>query len=128
MRIEEHLAAYQEHRDSIFKWSLEIQGLEKSQRTIGLNASRGIIELLAIFLHKHKLIDEGFQLNHRWFKSAHVAKRLPEFKDKKRILNELVALENLCENLAYGTQKPVEATKKAVESFKALEANIQRLE
>ncbi len=127
MRVDEHLAAYQEHRDTIFKWALEIQGLEKSQRTLGLNASRGIIELLAVFLHKNKLIDEGFQLNHRWFKSPKVAERLPDFKGKGKIIKELVALENLCETLAYGTQKPLETTKEAIERFTALEKDIKEL-
>ena len=82
MRVQEHLSAYQEHRNAIFKWSLEIQGLDNSQRTIGLNASRGILELLSAFLHRGKLIDEGFQLNHRWFKSAKVSERLPDFANK----------------------------------------------
>lgn len=46
MKEEDHLKAYQEYRDNIFSWALEIRGLEKSQRTVGLNSSRAIVELL----------------------------------------------------------------------------------
>lgn len=65
MKEDDHWKAYQEYRDNIFSWALEIRGLEKSQRTVGLNASRAIVELLSVYLHRKKLVDEGFQLNHR---------------------------------------------------------------
>lgn len=82
MKEEDHWKAYQEYKDNIFSWALEIRGLEKSQRTIGLNASRAIVELLSVYLHKKKLVDEGFQLNHRWFKTERVSEKLPDFKNE----------------------------------------------
>lgn len=121
MRIEEHQNSFEEHKRIIFKWALEVEGLEKSQRIIGLHASRAIIELLSIFLHKNKLVDEGFQLNHRWFKSDKVISKLPEFGNKTEIVIKLVELENLCERLSYGTQKPTKDTEKAIELFTQIE-------
>lgn len=124
MREEDHWKAYQEYRDSIFSWALEIRGLERSQRTIGLNASRAITELLSACLHKRKLVDEGFQLNHRWFKSEKVSERLPEFENKEIILQKMVLLENSSENLAYGSPKPLEKIKQIIELFTEAEKQI----
>ncbi len=108
MRIETHQEAFDVHKKAIFTWALEIEGIERAQRIVGLHASRGIIKLLGILLHKKQLIDEGFQVNHRWFKSPKVLQKFPAFPDKETILTKLMALELLCENLSYGTAKPVE--------------------
>ncbi len=80
MKEEDHLKAFQEYKDNIFSWALEICGLEKSQRTVALNASRAMVELLCAYLHRKKLVDEGFQLNHRWFKSEKVSEKLPDLR------------------------------------------------
>ncbi|GFO96185.1 hypothetical protein ig2599ANME_0372 [groundwater metagenome] len=85
MKEEDHLKAYQEYKDNIFMWALEIRGLEKSQRTVALNASRAMVELLSVYLHRKKLVDEGFQLNHRWFKSGKVSEKLPDFENKEAV-------------------------------------------
>lgn len=121
MKIEEHQEAFETHKRAIFKWAIEVEGLEKSQRIVGLHASRGMIELLSILLHKKKLVDEGFQLNHRWFKSEKVAGKLPDFENKKEIISKMVKLENLCEALAYGAQKSVSRTEEGIKLFKELE-------
>lgn len=127
MKEEEHYKAYQEHREAIFKWALEIRGLGKSQRIVGTHASRAIVELLSMSLHKKKLVDEGFQLNHRWFKTEKVADRLPEFKNKVEIVKGMVALENSSETLSYGAPRPVESTKRVVELFNELEEKIKAM-
>ena len=124
MRIDAHKDAFEVHKRAIFKWALEIEGLEKSQRIVGLHASRGILELLSILLHKNKLVDEGFQLNHRWFKSERVAERLPEFDSKREIITKIVKLENICKTLSYGTEKPVSKTEEAIKLFQELEEKI----
>lgn len=121
MKIESHREALEEHKNTIFKWALEVYGLEKSQRIVGLHVSRASTELLSIYLHKHNLIDEGFQLNHRWFKSPKVGERLPEFPNKEQITKKMSELENLSESLTYGTEKPVEETKAAIKLFKEIE-------
>jgi len=112
MKEEDHLKAYQEYKDNIFAWALEIRGLEKSQRTVGLNASRAIVELLSVFLHRKKLVDEGFQLNHRWFKSKTVSEKLPDFKNKEPVLEKMISLENSSETLAYGAPNHLNVQRK----------------
>lgn len=117
MKEEDHLKAYQEYKDNIFSWALEIRGLEKSQRTVGLNSSRAIVELLSVYLHRKKLVDEGFQLNHRWFKSEKVSEKLPDFKNKSELLKNMIALENSSEALAYGAPKSKENIKEIIWLF-----------
>lgn len=68
MKIENHLESYKEHRETIFDWALKVKGLKNSQRVIGLHASRGIIDLLMVYLLKKGVIDSGTMINHRWFK------------------------------------------------------------
>lgn len=127
MRIESHQEAFEVHKKALFKWALEVEGLERSQRIVGLHAPRGIVELLSVVLHRKNLVDEGFQINHRWFKSEKVSDRLPDFSGKKEIIRKMVELENLCENLAYGTQKPVSSSEQALRLFSELEEAIGRL-
>jgi len=124
MKEEEHYKAYQEHKEAIFQWALEIKGLDKSQRIVGTHISRAIVELLAVFLHKKKLVDEGFQLNHRWFKSEKVSEKLPEFKNKREIIKQMIILENSAEALSYGIPKPVEQTRKIITLFNEIERKI----
>ncbi len=126
MRLEEHKEAFEIHKRAIFKWAIEVEGLEKSQRIVGLHASRGILELLSTMLHKKKIVDEGFQLNHRWFKSDKVSDKLPDFENKKEIISKIVKLENLCEALSYGTQKPVNKTEEAIKLFRELEEMLNK--
>ena len=126
MKLESHEESVEEHKNIICKWALEVQGLEKSQRIIGLHASRAAIDILSIFLHKNKLVDDGLQLNHRWFKSEKVVEKLPEFPSKNSIIKKMVELENLCETLTYGTQKPVEKTEKALKLFREIDGVLNK--
>ncbi len=119
MKEEEHLNAFNEHR-AVIDWAID-RGIEKSQRIIASHASRGAIELLSYYLHKKNKIDSGFQLNHRWFKSPRVGSRLPEFEKKELLLPKLIKLETLCENLAYGSQKPSVEVRKSVELLNEVE-------
>ncbi|MFQ6137249.1 MAG: hypothetical protein ACE5PM_08725 [Candidatus Hydrothermarchaeales archaeon] len=124
MKKEDHWKAYLEYKDNLFYWVMEVRGIEKSQRTIGLNVSRGIVELLSYFLHEKKLVDEGFQLNHRWFKSSKVSEKLPDFGNKNAIVEKMMELENLSEKLIYGAPKTLEKIKRALELFRDLEETI----
>ena len=112
MKIENHLESYKEHRETIFDWALKVKGLKNSQRVIGLHASRGIVDLLMVYLLKKSVIDSGTMINHRWFKSKSVLERLPEFKNKGEICNEIMMLEILCEDLTYGAPKSEEKIKR----------------
>ncbi len=82
---------------------------------------RGIVELLSYFLHEKKLVDEGFQLNHRWFKSGRVGERLPDFENKGAVVEKMVELENLSEKLIYGAPKTLEKIKRTFELYRDLE-------
>lgn len=125
MKEKEHKEAFEVHKRTIFEWALDVQGLENSQRIIGLHASRGIVELLSEFLHQKKLISEGFQLNHRWFKSEKVMEKLPQFNSKEEIVKGLIKLENLCENLSYGKKKSSQEIEEVVSLFTKLEEKIK---
>lgn len=125
MRPELHIEAFEERKDTIFKWAVEARGIEKSQRIIGDNASKGIVELLSFYLHKNKLVEEGFQINHSWFKSDNVFLKFPGFDNKKTIISKMVELERLCEKLSYGTPKPVDLAKLAIGLFNELESLIK---
>ena len=127
MKEEEHIEAFEVHKRAIFKWALEIEGLEKSQKILGLHASRGIVELLSLFLHKKKLVSEGFQLNHHWFKSEKVFSKLPDFENKKEIIGKMVKLENLCEILSYAKKRPINEIENIISLFKELEELINKL-
>ena|SRR3989344_1320712 len=128
MKIEEHQESFEEHKETIFRWALEVKGLEKSQRIIGLHASRAAIDLLSIYLLQKGKISSGKQINHRWFKSMRVMDKLPEFKGKKEAVGRIVELELLCEKLTYGSKRPEGEIKKALELFNELENKIRGLE
>lgn len=125
MKIEDHVKAFEQHKRTIFRWALEVLGLKDGQRIIGLHASRGIIELLSVLIHKTGKVDMGFQLNHRWFKSKNVSERLPNFPEKDKIISKITELENLCETLSYGSEKPEYDTERALLLFKELEKMIE---
>lgn len=121
MKHESHMQAFNERKETIKRWGIEIRGIENSQRIIGDNASKAIVELLSLYLHKNKLVEEGFQLNHSWFKSDKVAGRMPEFDNKNKVIGKMIELEKLCEKLSYGVPKESEKIKKALNLFDELE-------
>lgn len=125
MKIENHLEAYKEHKETIFDWALKVKGLKNSQRIIGLHASRGIVDLLMVYLLKKGVVDSGTMINHRWFKSKSVLERLPEFENKKAICNEIIKLELLCEDLTYGAPKSEERIKETILLFNQLEGRLK---
>ena len=127
MNPADHLAAFEVHKETIFVWAVGTYGADRAQRVIGLHASCGIVELLSTFLHRAKLVDDGFQLNHRWFKSATVERRLPEFPGRDAIVERLVRLELLSEALAYGSPGQSRKLAEALELFQELEKRIKEL-
>ena len=125
MKPEFHLQAFEERKETILKWAVEVRGIEKSQRIIGDNASKAIMELLSAYLHNKKKVDEGFQLNHTWFKSEKVYERLPEFENKRKIVSKIIKLEKICELLSYGIPKPVQRAEDVLKIFGEFEAIIK---
>jgi len=126
MKIDQHEKAFEEYRKNIMEIALT-RGLLESQRTIGFSASRGIVELLSIYLHKINKLDIGAQLNHRWFKSEKISEQLPDFRGKAKILKDMILLENLSESLSYGSEKTLDDIKTVVELFNKLEKAIMEL-
>lgn len=127
MKPEIHLQAFEERKETIFRWAIDVRGVENSQRIIGDNASKGITELLSAYLHQKRKVEDGFQLNHAWFKSDKVVERLPEFEKKSAIMTGMIELEKLCEKLSYGAPKPVDSAKRAVDLFRKLEQEIKSI-
>ena len=125
MKLESHKESYQEHKETIFDWALKVKGIKNSQRIIGLHASRAIVDVLAIYLLKRKLIDPGMQINHRWFKSKSVLEKLPEFENKEKIITQMMRLELICEDLTYGSPRSEEKIKEALLLLNKLEAELK---
>ena len=71
-------------------------------------------------------MEEGFQLNHTWFKSERVRERIPDFEQKDIILHKIITLEKLCEKLSYGAPKPVEKLHEVLQLFQELETLLKR--
>ena len=124
MKIENHIESFKEHKETIFDWAIKVKGLKESQRIIGTHASRAIVDLLAVSLLKRHVIDQGIQINHRWFKSKRVMEKLPEFDGKKQIISKMIELELICEDLTYGSPRSEEKIKKAIILFKELEEKL----
>ena len=127
MRYEHHLQAFNERKETIENWGITIRGIENSQRIIGDNASKAIVELLSAYLHKKGFIEEGFQLNHAWFKSERVLESLPEFNNKTVVVEKMIILENLCEKLSYGVPKETNTLKEVIKLFAELEKLIMEM-
>lgn len=125
MKIDDHLEAFQEHKEAI-EWAIN-RGIEKSQRIIGTHASRGAVELLSSYLHRINKMDIGSQVNHRWFKSEKVKDRFPDFPKKEKIINKMIKLENACESLTYSSKKTEKEIKDAVKLFGELETIFEEL-
>ncbi len=127
MKQEYHKQAFEERKETIFRWAIEVRGIENSQRVIGDNASKAICELFSAYLLKEHLVESGFQLNHSWFKSSKVMQRLPDFEGKREIVSMMIELEKLCEQLSYGSPKPAALLKHAISLFEQLEKKIREL-
>jgi len=125
MKYEDHIKAYEEHRDSI-NWAID-RGLIKSQRIISIHSSRALIELVSAYLHKEELIKSGFQINHRWFKTEKVKERFPDFPNKTEIIAGIIEIELKSENLIYGAQKKEEEIKEFLKKYNSTEKKILNL-
>ncbi len=125
MKLEYHKQAFDERKETIFKWGIEVRGIENSQRIIGDNASKAVCELLSAYLLKERIVESGFQLNHSWFKSEKIMLRLPDFQNKKEIVSKMVELEKLCEQLSYGSPKSIDNLEQALALFRELEEKLR---
>ena len=104
--IEEHEKTAKELIEDIEE-KIRLNLIVKRQKIIGFAVSEASTNLFAIFLHKNKLISQGFNINHSFFVSEKRAERTFNFNfsNKKEIIKALVKIEELRNRLCYGRDK-----------------------
>ncbi len=114
--IEEHEKTAQELIEDIEE-KIRLGIVVKRQKIIGFAVSEASANLFAIFLHKNKLVDSGFHVNHLFFASKKRAENtfLSEFKHKDPVLSLLVRIEELRNRLCYGRDKEAKEVNESVE-------------
>ncbi len=114
--IEEHESTVKELIDDIEE-KIRLGVVVKRQKIIGFAVSEASANLFAIFLHKNKLIDSGFHVNHLFFASKKRAENafLSEFKNKDQVLLLLVRIEELRNRLCYGRDKEAKEVNESIE-------------
>ncbi len=126
MKAEDHEEALQEHLWNISRAIDE--GIEKNQRNIGFNISQGSVELFAIYLHRHHLIEgSGDQWDHRIFKSkkSREQKIPPSFPNKEKILELMETIEKERSMLCYGKRKQKERIEQIIRAFRELQKIVE---
>ena len=116
--IEEHEKIVKEFLDDINE-KIKANLLVERQKIIGFTASEAAVNLLAVLLHKKKLIEPSFSVNHRYFASLKIAENKFNFNflNKEKILNLLVNQENYRNKLCYGKEKEAEIINSAVKNL-----------
>jgi len=114
-RIEEHEKTAKELIEDIEE-KIRLNLIVKRQKIIGFSASEAATNLFAIFLQKKKLLDPGFNINHRFFSSERIAnKTFPfEFLEKDKIISHLVKIEDYRNKLCYGREKDAKEVQNAI--------------
>ncbi len=102
MKIEDHMRNIEESLEEIEE-AVE-KGLTKRQRSLAFHVSVAATEMLEVYLHKLKLLDESKILKHNMFSSKRRAlEELPfDFPHKKEIIELLVEIEKRRNVLTYG--------------------------
>ncbi|MEK6843890.1 MAG: hypothetical protein AABX83_00530 [Nanoarchaeota archaeon] len=114
--IEEHQKIVKELIEDIEE-KIRLGVVVQRQKIIGFCVSEASTNLFAIFLHKNKLINAGFQVNHNFFASEKRAENTfqSNFKNKEEILQTLVSIEELRNRLCYGRDKEAKEVNEAIE-------------
>ena len=113
--IEEHEKTVKELIDDIEE-KIRLDLVIKRQKILGFAVSEASTNLFAIFLHKQKLISPGFNINHSFFVSQKRAEQtFPfDFKNKNKIIQNLVRIEELRNRLCYGRDKEAREVNEAI--------------
>lgn len=116
--IEEHEKTAKEFIDDINE-KIKANLTAERQKIIGFSASEAAVNLFAIFLHKKKIVEPGFNVNHRYFGSLKMAESSFnfDFPDKNKILNLLVSQESYRNKLCYGKEKSVDIVDSAIKNL-----------
>jgi len=122
-RIKEHLTELNDAVDA---------GIENKPVTVGLHCSACSIELLELYLHSLHKIPLGKVVKHNWFKRPHSQQKIEplaerklgvDFPEKEKIYNLIYSIEDLRENLVYGTPG-LSQIKKVYNAFLILKAEL----
>lgn len=116
--IEEHWKIAKEFLDDINE-KIKANLLLERQKIIGFAASEAAVNLFAILLHKKKLIEPSFSVNHRYFASQRIAENRFNFNfsNKNKTLNLLIAQESYRNKLCYGKEKKAEIVNSAIKNL-----------
>ena len=116
--VEEHKKIIKELEEDI-KEKIRRGIIAQRQKIIGFATSEGSVNCFALFLHRQKLISEGFNVNHRWFSSVRkFEEKFPfDFPYKQQLLNKLIREEQLRDRLCYGKSKTTEDVEEAIRIF-----------
>ena len=120
MKMDEHKKRLKEHLDAV-EWAIK-RGLRESQSTIGFHVPAALVEMVSIYLRQQKLIPEGMQVNHLWFRSLKKADEVfPfEFRNKQKIFGLMKEIEEKRDSLVYGITKEEKEIEKFLENFHRL--------
>ena len=127
--IEEHEKIAKEFLDDINE-KIKANLLLERQKIIGFTASEAAANLFAILLHKKKLIEPSFSVNHRYFAPQRIAENKfnSDFPDKNKILNLLINQEGYRNKLCYWKEKKAEIVNSAIKNLFELKGLIDRME
>ena len=104
--IEEHIKNFKMFLTDIEE-KIRMNVIVERQKLVGFGVSEASANLFAVFLLKNKLIDPGFNVNHRFFVSEKRAKEtFPfDFPMKEEVISLLVKIDSLRNRLCYGKEK-----------------------
>ena len=126
--ISEHKKNIQEFLDDINE-KIRANLLVERQKIVGFAASEAAVNLFAVLLHAHHLVEPGFAVNHRYFASEKIAESRFSFPipKKKELLSLLVGQEQYRNELCYGRAKEAALVNSAVKNLYALKRIIDEL-
>jgi len=124
---DEHIRAIKEFEEDI-KEKINKGIIEDRQRIMGFSLTECAKNYFEIYLHKNKLVDDGININHRWFSSNKTAQeKFPfDFPHKKEILSKMIDLENKRNILCYGKMKPRKEVEEAIKLFFQIKEIIEK--
>ncbi|OGI15176.1 hypothetical protein A3K63_03540 [Candidatus Micrarchaeota archaeon RBG_16_49_10] len=124
---EEHLRAIREFEQDIEE-KIKKGVIAERQRIIGFSLTECAKNYFELYLHKMKLVNEGMNINHRWFSSERMAMdKFPfDFPHKREILKRMVLLENKRNLLCYGKAKPKREIEDALKLFSEIKKIIKK--
>ncbi len=125
--IEEHERSIKEFIDDINE-KIRAKNIFERQKIIGFDVSEASTNMFELYLHRKKLITEGFSVNHRFFSSERMAEEKFHFSfpKKKQVIGFLVEIENLTTKLCYGKSKKLEDVEKVIKLFFGLKSLIEK--